>query len=372
MNVHDRLGVFVVGVMCVSSCAVAQTTMSSLDLNAATASLRTEETGAAFSYGFGHLSSFAFVVVLLALGYAKTNISSNTRKLAQWAAAHLLVYVLSGIAEEQEVKALPTKSMKPATRINRKNSMSSRPRSAFGLTGKLEQCTLERTYRREAATRLENTLMQARLDQATLGEPGAAGQAKPKPRIEFGVFNRFPKLVSFTCEETSPTSDSEYASSQTTTPDENTHKSTKGTKKNKDLRRRGKPDLNRVREMQQQQGGYDFDLDEEEEEVQEFDWESEQRAAPCETDDNFDGEDVGCDPRELKLPKSVGKAFRLGVCGRSILEVPWEQVIRIHGQRIMKEESPPTYPEDWASAMLRRLSSPAKSRPSAGMGNQTP
>jgi len=335
--------------MCISSCTVAQTTVS-LDLNAATASLReTNDTTETSSFGIAAQIKLALVVILVVGGYVKRE---QSLKLAQSAAAHLLVYVLSEVAEEQEVQALP-KGYKAATRINRKNSMSTRPRSAFGLNAKLEQCTLERTYRREAATRLENTLMQATLDQATLGNPGALGRAKPKRNLEFGVFNRFPKLVSFTCEAETPASDSEYTSSDTTPPADKS--------KTKSLRR-GKPDLNRVREMQKQRGMNDYNLDEESEEEEDtYDWESEQRAPPCETDDNFDGEDVGCDPRELKLPKAMRGPIRLGVCGRSILEVPWSEVIRIHGEKIMKEESPPTYPDDWATAMMRRLS-PSKSR----------
>lgn len=346
--------------------------MESLSLNAATKNL-VDNKEAEFGFSFWN-ATFSVLFLLLVWGFASKTFRENARKLAQWAAAHLVVYVLLGMEEKKNLSSKHVEKL-PATRISRRGSEVSRPRKNFGLESKLESCSLERTIRKEAVTRLENTLIQATLDQATLESKTSRREKKTKSQkkaeLLLDVFPRFPNMLTFTCEEKS-SHDSDYSSSKDATPSdkpkdkkiplrwtgldvEEKPKTTQdpgSTPRNKKSVRRGKPCFKKVSEVHQR-NLHGFDLDEDEPYVEE-DYEAEPRADEVTTGDNFDGDEVGTLPRYLKLPKSAGRSVRLGVCGRSILEVPWEQIIAIHGNKVLKSVLPPSYPTDWCTALLRK------------------
>jgi len=121
-------------------------------------------------------------------------------------------------------------------------------------------------------------------------------------------------------------------------------KSEAGTSQSNSSRRvpGSKPDFRKLRDHDlapsSRYGGtqnnlHGFNLDEDDEDDDEgwsdSDWEAEERAAPVPGGDPMDGPDVGCPPtRKLRLPQACEGAtattIQLGVCGRSILNVPWE------------------------------------------------
>jgi hypothetical protein len=281
---------------------------------------------------------FLLLVITLA-GLA----SVKARQLAQWAAAQVIVYVLLGMETKERLGS------KKAVGLKGSKSMSSlsRPRKSFGLESTLERCNLERTIRRQAATRLENTLMNATLEQAMLGKTNSKDVPKSakKGELEINIFPRFPNLLSFTCEETS------YNNSETSCNNSETSCNTRWDAiPGKRSFRGSKPDRHKVVEMRRKLSAFDLDGDEE---LAVHSYEDEPRARAVTTGDNFDGEEVGDNPRWLKLPKPARGPVRFGFCGRSILQVPWEQIIKIHENKLLKMEMPPVYNSDWCTELLR-------------------
>jgi len=287
-----------------------------------------------------------FLLVITLAGLA----SVKARQLAQWAAAQIIVYVLLGMETKERLGS------KKAVGLKGSKSMSSlsRPRKPFGLESKLEPCNLERTIRRQAATRLENTLMNATLEQAMLGKTNSKDMPKSakKGELEINIFPRFPNLLSFTCEETS------YNNSETSCNNSETSCNNSEISCNTRLAsipgkrsfRGSKPDRHKVVEMRRKLSAFDLDGDEE---LAVHSYEDEPRARAVTTGDNFDGEEVGDNPRWLKLPKPARGPVRFGFCGRSILKVPWEQIVKIHENKLLKMEMPPVYNSDWCTELLR-------------------
>lgn len=80
----------------------------------------------------------------------------------------------------------------------------------------------------------------------------------------------------------------------------------------------------------------DDEEDSENEGWSDSDWEAEERAAAVATGDPMDGVEVGCPPtRKLRLPQSCCdlSTIELGVCGRSILHVPWTIPVAAKGSQ---------------------------------------